>query len=133
MAGLTYDGIPSTQTDSSFFSGTNLELAGSLISNRINNANGALFSASIGSPGAFGATIQAGSIATTAGSTATITFNRNFANAQYSMFLTPNALADGVGSVVPYLLSGTTTKTISGANIVGAASTQYNYVAVGLL
>lgn len=161
MAGITYDGIPSTQIDSSNFSGTNFYgSVGSIVGLRIGNtatpgsitalnitttgsiteATGRLRSNTIGSPGAFGAIVQAGSFATTAGSTAAVAFRQNFTTANAYVFVAwpqsglvsalQNAATAGSLNVVT---SGTANngKNTSGVNVVGGASFTYDYIAIG--
>lgn len=129
VSGTRFQGTSGTftQLDGTTVGGTNITVTGS-----ITDAVGRLRSAGVGSVVTYGAFVQAGSVATTAGSTGTITFGTNFAGSvTYFLCITPgsNALANaGVGSTVPY----TSAITRSGANIVGAASTVYNWIAAGL-
>lgn len=122
--------IVGSLTATSQISGLNVFAAGSLTAGRHTDANGALFSANVGSPPSYGAIVQAGSVETGAGSTATILFGREFAGSIWFISVTPgsNGLGRGAGSVVPHL----TTVTRSGANIIGAASVKYDWVAIGL-
>jgi len=107
-------------------SGLNLFAAGSLVAGRLNDGNGALLPVSVGSPASFGAFAQAGSVSTAAGSGATLEFGQQFNTAVYYVQLT--AAADNSG-VAPYV-SGALN--VSGCEVVGEASTAYNYIAVGL-
>jgi len=113
-----------TQVKSAVVSGTSIrgetmiDADGTLTSSNVNA------SASV----AYGATVQAGSIATSAGSAATVLFGQNFAGS-YFMTLSPQNFVAGVGSVSAFS-SGT--RNVSGCEIVGAASTTYDWVAVGL-
>lgn len=107
-------------------SGLDIFANGSLVGNRINDTNGALFSIVTGSPAVYGPKIQVGTVATSAGSAGTIVFGTQFATNGWMGVLT--AGSDNAGEC-PYI-SGT--RNVSGAAIVGEASTTYNYIAVGL-
>jgi len=76
----------------------------------------------------YGAFVQAGSVVTDAASGGTIEFAHNFADVNYIVTLTPQNYTAGAGAAVPYV-SGT--RNVSGCEIVGAASTVYDYIAVG--
>ena len=82
----------------------------------------------LGSIARAGLLIQAGSVATGAGSGGTIVFAKQFISNDYLVLLSPDNFVAGAGSVVPYA-SGT--KNRSGCEMVGAASTVYQYAAVG--
>src|SRR3990167_1961399 len=132
MAGITFDGIPSTQTDSSTFSGTNFLVGGSVTANRIGDANGAIFTASLGSPGGFGAMVQAGFTGPLVNTTGSAVFARAFTNRDYIVTVSPiTPLNDGLGSTVPYTLSGVSHAT-SGCTITGVSGTTYHWIAVGI-
>ena len=140
MAGLTYDGIPSTQTDSSNFSGTNflgvtgsftnVTLGGSVIAGRLSDGNGTLFSANVGSPATYGAIVQGGIVGPFTNGSLNITFGRNFADANYGI----SVIALGSLAVLPYVFSGTSLHTTSGTWVGGQSGTNaiYGYVAVGV-
>ena len=139
MAGITYDGIPSTREDSSTFSGTNFQATtfsgatfiGSFIG-RPGDNNGAIFTASLGSPGGFGAMIQAGFTGPLLTTTGSAVFARAFTNRNYIVTVSPiDPLNDGLGSTVPYTLSGISHAT-SGCTITGVSGTTYQWVAVGI-
>lgn len=107
-----------------------IESTGSLIGVRISNSDGALFPSITGSPASYGAFVQAGNVSTSAGSIATIVFGAPYTTTTFYVAVTPgsNALANAAGSAVPILSA----VTVSGANFRGAASTSYNWIAVGL-
>ena len=130
MAGITFDGIPSTQKDSSNFSGTNvLAVTGSFTNVRgtFTNLNGALASAGIGSPITYGALVQAGVAGPLLAATGSIVFGRQFANATFVTVITPQVS----GTLFPYVSSGTTTYTVSGITFGAQSGLAYNWVAVG--
>lgn len=147
MAGLTYDGIPSTQTDSSNFSGTNVlgvtgsftnvTVGGSIVAGRINDANNAVFSViyggtTPGSAGTYGARVQAGRVGPLIAGTGSIVFPLAFTNRNYVVSLAAEGpVADGLGSTVPYISSGITHAT-SGCTINAGSGYVYNWVAVGI-
>lgn len=135
------DGLPSLEIRATTISGTTLQAStaafgASEIGNAEladNSASGAKVdptfpTASLGSTRRFGAFIQAGSVATAAGSGGTIEFGVQFANTGYWLTLSPANFVTGAGSVVPYV-SGTRNR--SGCEIVGAASTTYEFIAIG--
>ena len=99
------------------------------------DTNGRLRSTSLGSPGAFGVIFQAGSFATTAGSTAAIAFRQNFATANaYVFFAFPQSgVTLAVNGSVNVFTSGTANngRNTSGVNVVGGASISYDYIAIG--
>lgn len=129
MAGITFDGIASTRTDSITFSGTTFQAAGNIIAGgSVTDSSGKLQSASVGSPSTFGAFTQAGSTTTSAGATGSILFGKNFSTNSYYIALSPLGFANGAGSTVPYV-SGV--QTVSGVAITGAASAVYSYIAIG--
>ena len=75
---------------------------------------------------AYGAIIQTGSIATSAGSIGTIVFGRVFADTHYALVTGAyDAIVSGA-----YLLAGS--KHTSGCEIIGEASSVYDYIAIGL-
>ena len=141
MAGITYDGIPSTEIDSSIFSGTtalfdngsfaaglrplNITAVGS-----ITDSQGRLRSALLGSAitNVFGGWIQVGSAATSAGSVGFAAFGAPTSNSVYYLQLSPRGFVAGGGSVVPFE-SGT--RSTSGVSFVGAASQTYSFLVVG--
>ena len=123
-------------------SGAQIFGTGSVTGERVTDANGRIFSVSNGSPGLFGNIIQAGSIATGAGSTGTATFRTNYATANsYVVFMTlqsgigvaGNTTPGAIGSTIAWT-SGTANngRNTSGINIVGQASTTYDYLVVGI-
>jgi len=115
-----------TRTSSTNYVGTDVNVTGSLVGGRINDGNGALFSASTGSPASYGVKVQAGKVATTAGSTVTIKFGTQFANTNWKAVVTAGSVNGAAGAYI----SGA--RNVSGALLIGAASTTYDYVAVGL-
>ena len=135
MAGLTYDGIPSTRSDSSTFSGTdfqgvtgsftNVRTGGSIVAGRLNDGNGAIFSTSVGSTATYGAVVQAGSSMALLATTGSLTFGRVFADTNYYLVLTPTR-----SGTSPW---GVLTNSTSGAEIYGASGGVYNYIAVGFI
>ena len=146
MAGLTYDGIPSTRFDSSTFSGaefqgvtgsfTNIRTGGSIVAQRINDGNGAVFSAiygatTPGSPGLYGPLVQAGRVGPLIAATGSIVFPIAFTTRDYVVTLTPESpVADGLGSTVPYVSSGITHAT-TGCTINAGSPYIYSWIAVG--
>lgn len=141
MAGLTYDGIASTEIDSSIFSGASFlidVLSGATAIRALNyigtgsveDAQGRLRSSVLGSAttSVFGGWIQAGSAATSAGSVGFAAFGQPFSNTVYYVAISPRGFVAGGGSVVPFE-SGT--RSTSGVSFVGAASTTYSFLAVG--
>jgi hypothetical protein len=114
-------------------SGLNVFANGSLIANRINNANGALLPASVGnaaagSPGLFGAFVQAGVTGQLLAATGSIIFGRAFSNGSFVVTVTPQVS----GTLYPYVVSGTGTYSTSGITIGGQSGLAYNWIAVGL-
>ncbi len=93
------------------------------------DATGSVRGANLGSPTLYRAFVQAGSFATSAGSAATVLFGKQFSTADYAIAISPLNFYAGAGSVAPYA-SGT--RNVSGCEAVGAASTSYDYVAVGI-
>ena len=135
MAGLTYDGIPSTQIDSSNFSGTNyLGETGSFTNVRgtFTDTLGALFSVGTGSPITYGAKIQVGIGSTNAGNSGVALFGTQFANTNYAITITPTRSYIGTGDHAgsPYYISGV--RNVSGALIIGPTGTTFAFIAVGL-
>ena len=141
MAGLTYDGIPSTRIDSSTFSGTAalfqtgsfataLRVLDITSTGSITDAQGRLRSAVLGSgtEGAFCGWVQAGSAATSAGSVGFAAFGQPTSNTVYYLQISPRGFVAGGGSVVPFE-SGT--RSTSGVSFVGAASQDYSFLVVG--
>lgn len=144
MAGITYDGIPSTQNDSSTFSGTNFQgttfsgatFIGSF-TGRAGDSNGAIFSSiygatTPGSPGTYGVKVQAGRAGPLIAATGSIVFPVLFTNRDYIVTLSPESpVADGLGSTVPYISSGISHAT-SGCTINAGSGFVYNWIAVGI-
>ncbi len=106
-------------------SGLNVFATGSSLSGRITNVDGAVFPATAGSPGKFGAIIQAGSSATAAGSGGFVALRQAFNNAEYFVTLTPFS-----GGSIAAFCSGVFNAT-SGCNFVGGPSNRYGWMAVG--
>lgn len=121
-------------------SGTSIFATGSLTGLRVTDENGRIFTIPHGSPGRFGAYFQAGSFATGAGSTATVDFRNNFLAANAYVFWAfpqsgPSLANAASGASAMAFTSGTANngRNDSGANVVGAASTTYDYIAVGVI
>lgn len=93
---------------------------------RVTDVNGVLFSVSAGSPGAFGAIVQAGSLGTDAGSAGFLALRQAFAGAGYFISLTASS-----GTSTFAFASGVKNAT-SGVNVVGGASGRYDWIAVGI-
>ena len=110
---------------STYLSGTDARLTSVTAIGSITGTLGRLHSIGLGSTAVYGGRIQAGSVATAAGSGGTISFGTPFAGLNYFVVLTGQT---AVGSVVAFV-SGT--RNISGCEIVGGASAPYDYVAVG--
>ena len=113
--------------------------ANSHITGSFTDGTGRLTTPAIGSPGAFGVIIQAGSFATSTGSTANISFKQNFAVANdYFLGIWPrsglqmlDATAAGSSAAVT---SGTANsgRHTSGANVQGGGgAVLYDYLAIG--
>ena len=117
-------------TSASQISGLNVFATGSVTAGRLTTANGALHSASMGSPASYGAFVQAGVVGPVGNSSGLITFGRSFANTSYAIAIT----ALGSFTAQPYAFSGTTLFTTSGCVFGGQSGTNanYAYVAVGL-
>ena len=113
-------------TAESFISGLNIFAGASGTFARITNAYGALFPVTMGSPGAFGAIVQAGSADTTAGSAGFIALRQAHANTAYAVVLTPFS-----GGSIAAFVSGIQNAT-SGVNFVGGPSNRYYWITVGL-
>ena len=107
-------------------SGLNVFAQGSGLFGRVTNANGVLFPVTMGSPGAFGALIQAGSLGTDAGSLAFLALRQVHANTAYAVILTPFS-----GGSIAAWVSGVQNAT-SGVNVVGGPSNRYYWLTVGL-
>ena len=116
-------------TATSLISGNQVFSTGSVLGARVSNVDGAIFSNSIGSPGLFSAFIQAGSVTTGAGSDGFVKLKQAFTGSFFITF-TPRGFVAGGGSVVPFT-SGTTSIN-SGCTVIGAASTTYNWIAIGV-
>ena len=141
MAGLTYDGISSTEIDSTILSGTShLGDTGSFATGiralnfvspgSITDAQGRLRSTVIGSATAtvYGGWLQVGSAATSAGSVGFVELGQPMSTANYRTIFAGVGYVAGVGSVSAWE-SGT--KSTSGVSFIGAASTTYNWLAIG--
>lgn len=117
-------------------SGLDIFAAGSLLASRLTEPNGAVFSSvhggvTPGSPGTFGAIVQAGRVGPLIAATGSIVFPIAFTNRNYVVTLSPESpIGDGVGSTVPYTLSGVSHAT-SGCTITAVSGTAYLWVAVG--
>jgi len=120
--------------DDSAQKNANIFITGSII-----DGEGEISSPTIGSPGAFGVIIQAGSFLTSAGSTANVQFKQNFAVANdYFFQVWPrsglqmlDATAAGSSAAVT---SGTANsgRHTSGANVQGGGgAVLYDYLAIG--
>lgn len=118
-------------------SGLNVLAQASGIFARINDTDGALFSASVdsGTTGTFGPKIQIGSCVTTSVGFGSCIFNTLFADSRYWWSATASSggtfLAVNAGSIVP-MVSGILGLNPSGITFKGAASTPYSWVAIGL-
>jgi hypothetical protein len=112
------------------FSGTNMDLTGSLVTvnfattGSVSDSLGRFKVTSIGSPAVYGGIIQVGSTVTSAGSIGTIVFGREFSNTQYRIVIS-NVATSGLGFISGALRA-------SGCEVVGGPAVVYNYVAVGL-
>lgn len=127
-------GLVALESQAVTFSGTNMDLTGSLVTvnfattGSITDSTGRYRITNIGSPTTYGGFVQAGFVTTNANSGGTVVFGRQFATNAYALTLTPGSLANGVNTSA--FVSGT--RNVSGAEIVGGASATYNYIAVGL-
>lgn len=125
--------IVGSLTATSFISGLNLYAVGSLVAGRLTDANGVLLPASVGatgagSPGSFGAFVQAGVAGPLLAATGSIVFGRAFANSGFVVTITPQVS----GTLYPFVSSGTTTYTVSGITFGAQSGLSYNWIAVGL-
>lgn len=120
-------------------SGLDVFATGSVIGGRINDGNGALFSASAHNSGttvtAYGAKIYVGSCSTTSAGFGSAIFPAQFSDTQY--FFTAQAgstsVIDTDESVSGLIaISGANGRNVSGVTFWGAASTPYTWVAIGL-
>lgn len=73
----------------------------------------------------FGCRAQAGYVATSAGSAATITFGTNFGGTGWFAAF---GVSGAVSAILP-TISGV--QNVSGGELIGAASTNYHYIALG--
>ena len=81
-------------------------------------------SVGLGSPTTYGNLIQVGQLTTGAGSGAFMTFGKSFIGSGWRGQLT------GIDNIKPAYISGA--KHMSGANVVGEASTKYDWMAIGV-
>jgi hypothetical protein len=126
VSGLQAGGVNiSPYFTGSITSASNITSLGSVIGAVVTNSNGKFMANIVGSPAAYGILIQTGSIATSAGSVATIVFGQQFATVgKYYV------QAQAINTSGTAFVSGT--KNVSGCVIVGEASTTYDYIAAGL-
>lgn len=127
----TTDFITTVFSGTSFnsISGVNIWLTGSTTALSLDGATTArLIPQNTGSPAVFNQVTQAGSFVTGAGSGGSPYFALPFANTNYYITLSPRQYAAGGGSVVPWI-SGT--KQTTYCWVIGAASTGYEYIAIG--
>ena len=86
----------------------------------------------IGSPGTFGAFIQAGRAGPLINTTGSIVFGQAFTNRDYIVTVSPeDPTVDGIGSIIPVVVSGITHAT-SGCTITAQSGARYNWTAVGI-
>ncbi|MCH7568494.1 MAG: hypothetical protein IIA87_03660 [Nanoarchaeota archaeon] len=117
-------------------SGLNLFATGSGTFGRIRNADGALLPISEGSPAMYGLTMQVGTVTTDSNGIGDINLGLTFANATWSLSLTPGSTAvvagnlTVIGSMIP-VVSGL--KVTSGTVFYGGDTQPYDYFAVGLI
>jgi hypothetical protein len=109
-----------------YVSGANVYGTGSVVGGRINDGNGALFSNNVGSPASYSAKVQAGVVTTAGGSGGTIEFGTQFASTAYHVAFS----VSGAASAILPTVSGA--KNVSGCEVIGAASTTYDYIAAGV-
>ena len=123
---LTVSGTESQFSTGSFANvrvGTNFTGAGS-----VTDAQGRVRSISLGSTSTFGGFIQTGSATKSGGSLGYALLGTAYSNTNFYVQVTGRQYADGVGSVTPWISGARTT---SGVNFVGAASTVYDWMAIG--
>ena len=99
---------------------------------RLNNPNGQLLSTIVGmspagSPGTYGALVQAGVTGELLAATGSIKFPISFTSLP-----TVTVTCQRSGTLFPYIVSGTGTWTTSGVTIGGQSGLAYNWIAVGL-
>ena|SRR3990167_3156737 len=128
MAGLTYDGIPSTRIDSSTFSGTELlvtTLSGVnlLVAGSASDGRGRLAVAGAGSPVAFGFYVQAGS-AIASNVSVNVAFPQAFATIPRVVLTQAISGTNADGSYI-----GSTITT--GFIFFGPSGAAHNYIAIG--
>ena len=127
--------ITGSVTADSQISGLNLFAGGSVVGTRVENTNGLIESIRLESgtdtrdAAAFGGLIKTGTVTTSAGSAATLTFVSTFTNGSYAMFFGGAGLIAANGSINAYT-SGL--RRASGCEVIGAAAAKYDYLAVGL-
>lgn len=115
-----------TTTSGGNLRATTINAVTSISGAAINNADGLLKSASIGSPAVYNGIVQAGTLTTAAGSEVDVEFGVPFSSKTYAItFGTSGAAAS---ATLP-TLSGAATS--SGATVIGDASTTYYYIAAG--
>jgi hypothetical protein len=107
-------------SQNAYFTGSMTVLSG------LRNSNGEIVSNALGSPSTFGMFVQAGSIATPAGSEVTLVFGTQFSSNAYNIAF--GTEGNGASATLP-TVSGT--KNVSGCEVIGDASTTYAFVAVG--
>ena len=116
-----------TQLDGTTLGGTNITVIGS-----VTDADGRLRNTILGSAGTFGAFVQAGTTGPLLAGTGSAVFGRAFLTRNYIVTVSPiDPLNDGLGSTVPYTLSGITHAT-TGCTITGVSGTRYQWIAVGI-
>lgn len=107
-------------------SGLDTFMGGSVVGNKISDAGGRIVSTNFGSPTAYSYRVQAGFVATSAGSTGNINLGASFGGQPYAVtFGTSGATASAALPAVSGL------QTVSGCTIIGDASTVYSWIAVG--
>lgn len=131
MAGITFDGISSTRHDVSTVSGAvGQATVGSYTNLRGTYASteGAVVSASTGSPATFGARVQAGVAGPLLAATGSLRFGTAFVSSDYALTVTGQTS----GTLPWFVLSGTGTYSTSGATVQGQSGLSFYWVAVGL-
>ena len=129
------DGLASTQIFTSQVSGTESQhTTGSFTNLRVSTifSTAAGQVAVLGSAGTFGAIVQAGFTGPLLAATGSAVFGTAFTNRDYIVSVSPiSPLNDGLGSTVPYTLSGISHAT-TGCTITGVSGTKYQWIAVGI-
>ena len=106
-------------------SGTGFRVGGSIV-----DTTGRFKNVEVGSPVSYSATVKAGSVLTSAGSSGFITFGLPFSTSAWYVNVTPGSLVTSEYAASGAYVSGL--RNASGATFVGAPSMKYDWIAVGV-